>query len=74
MKGRPPELKKLGDAIRKVRESRGFSQDNFAYEIGLGRSYYGSVERGEINVSALTLIKIVRGLDVEVADIFPKVL
>lgn len=71
---KPPELKELGKAIRAVRESKGFSQDKFAYEIGVGRSYYGSLERGEINVSALTLIKISRGLNVEVFDIFPSIL
>lgn len=74
MKSKPKELIQLGHAIRVVRESRDFSQDKFAYEIGVGRSYYGSLERGEINVSALTLIKIVRGLGVEVSDIFPQVL
>lgn len=74
MTSNPEELIKLGQAIRAVRESRGFSQDKFAYEINLGRSYYGAVERGEINVSTLTLIKIARGLDIEVKEIFPMVL
>lgn len=74
MSTKPEELIKLGQAIRAVRESRGFSQDKFAYEIDLGRSYYGAVERGEINVSALTLIKIARGLEVEAKELFPTVL
>jgi len=74
MTTKPEELLKLGKAIRVVRESKGFSQDKFAYEINLGRSYYGAVERGEINVSSMTLIKIARGLDVEVKELFPLVL
>lgn len=74
MSDKPAELVKLGEAIRAVRESRGFSQDKFAYEINLGRSYYGAVERGEINVSAMTLIKIARGLDIEVKEVFPLIL
>jgi len=68
------DLKALGAAIRKVREEKGFSQDKFALEVGVGRSYYGCLERGEINVSALTLIKIMRALDSEVNHVFPDIL
>ncbi|MBX2848067.1 MAG: helix-turn-helix domain-containing protein [Acidiferrobacterales bacterium] len=71
MKPKHPELVKLGEAIRRVRESQGFSQDKFAFEVGLGRSYYGSLERGEINVSMLTLLKITKALNVEPKDVFP---
>ena len=69
MKDKPPELVSLGKAIRKLREEAGFSQDNFALEVGLGRSYYGSLERGEINASYMTLMKISRCLSVSLADI-----
>ena len=74
MKPKSPELEKLGKAIRKFREDRGYSQDKFAFEISLGRSYYGSLERGEINASILTLIKITRALDVELSVVMPKTL
>lgn len=74
MSAKAPELLRLGKNIRKVREKRGFSQDVLALEIGLGRSYYGSLERGEINPSILTLIKITNVLDVELAAIMPKTL
>lgn len=62
----------LGAQIRKVRRSRGVSQEDFAYRAGLGRSYYGGVERGERNLSALNLIRIAAGLKVEVGDLFPR--
>ncbi|GAA6139697.1 hypothetical protein NBRC116583_34440 [Arenicella sp. 4NH20-0111] len=73
MKTKSPELVLLGKNIRRYREKAGFSQDNFAYEVGLGRSYYGSLERGEINASFLTLVKIVRALDIELKDIIPQI-
>ncbi len=62
----------LGQQIRKVRRERGFSQENFAYGAGLDRSYYGGVERGERNLSALHLMRIAVALKVEVGELFPK--
>lgn len=44
----------------------------FANDAGLARSYYGGVERGERNVSAINLIRIAKALDVEVGELFPK--
>lgn len=62
----------LGQQIRKVRQERGFSQEGFANACGLGRSYYGGVERGERNVAALNLMRIAAALEVEVGELFPK--
>ena len=61
----------LGQQIRKVRKERGFSQEDFAAEAGLDRSYYGGVERGERNVAALNLMRIAVTLEVEVGELFP---
>jgi len=61
----------LGKQIRKVRNEKGFSQEGFALKVGLGRSYYGGVERGERNVAALNLMRIAAELKVEVGDLFP---
>ena len=71
MNAKSTELVLLGKEIRKVRESQGLSQDKFAYQIGLGRSYYGSLERGEINVSILTLLKVTQGLNVDMKSVIP---
>src|SRR3954464_12561091 len=62
----------LGQQIRKVRQERGFSQEEFANAAGLGRSYYGGVERGERNLAALNLMRIAAALQVEVGELFPK--
>lgn len=64
------ELRLLGRRIRELREQRGFSQEAFAEEIELDRAYYGGVERGERNVAALNLIRIARGLEVPVGELF----
>lgn len=69
---RQPALVALGETIRTVRRQKGFSQEGFAYSAGLDRAYYGAIERGERNVSALNLMRIAAALQVEVGDLFPK--
>lgn len=58
-----PELVALGNAIRRLRQERGFSQEAFANEIGLDRSYVGGIERGEHNLALMNLSKIAAALD-----------
>jgi transcriptional regulator with XRE-family HTH domain len=71
-KERHPALIELGKQIRKKRLERGISQEGFAADAGLGRSYYGGVERGDHNIAALNLMRIAATLEVEVGDLFPK--
>jgi transcriptional regulator with XRE-family HTH domain len=66
-------LVKLGAKIRHLRKQKGFSQESFAAEVGIDRSYMGSVERGERNIAALNLIRIAKTLDVEVGELFPEI-
>jgi DNA-binding XRE family transcriptional regulator len=55
-------LEALGDAMRHRRVMLGFSQETFAETVGLHRTYVGSVERGERNVSLLNLTRIAGAL------------
>ena len=64
-------LRHLGLSIRRLREARGWSQEDFADRCELHRTYVGSVERGESNVSALNLRRIARTLAVPVGELFP---
>jgi len=68
-----PELIKLGRRVRELRIKKGFSQEAFAYEINLDRTYVGGIERGERNIAAINLIRIAKGLNVEVGDLFPPI-
>lgn len=68
---RSPALVAMGRRIRAVRQAKGFSQEDFAARAGLGRSYYGGIERGERNVAALNLMRIAAALAVEVGELFP---
>ena len=57
-------LKAFGAHLRALRKAAGFSQEDFALEIGLDRTYMGGVERGERNVALLNLRKMAEGLKV----------
>lgn len=61
----------IGNTIRSLREAQGLSQEEFSIKAGLDRAYYGGVERGERNVSALNLVRIASTLDVEIGELFP---
>lgn len=64
-------LIKIGKKIKEMRKLKGFSQENFAAEAQLGRTYYGRVERGEQNISIQNLIQIAITLQVEVGELIP---
>jgi len=61
-------LIKLGRNLRKAREKRGWSQEVFAFQCGVHRTYVGSVERGEYNVTILTLRKFTKALGITLRD------
>ncbi len=66
-------LIKIGKKIREARKNQGYSQENFAAEAGLGRTYMGRIERGEQNLSIQNLIRIALTLRVEVGDLVPPI-
>jgi transcriptional regulator with XRE-family HTH domain len=53
---------RLGRAIRRLRKEAGFSQESFADKCGLHRTYMGSVERGETNISLDNIERIAKAL------------
>ena len=57
-------LKLVGENIRLLRKKRGLTQEELAERINLQQAYIGGVERGERNISMLTLQKIAVGLEV----------
>lgn len=58
---------KLGNRIRKVREIKGYSQENIAQTLGMSITGYGKIERDEvsINMERLTRISEVLGVGIE---------
>ena len=60
----------FGERVRHLRKERGWSQEEFAHAVGLDRSYMGSVERGERNVSLENICLIAAALGVPPAELF----
>ncbi len=51
-------LMAIGDQIRKRRADIGLSQDELGHLCGLHRTYIGSVERGERNLTIGSVVRI----------------
>ena len=63
-------LRHLGDRLRDRRAARGMTQAELAEQCDLHRTFIGSVERGERNLSILNLRLIARVLRVPLAELF----
>lgn len=62
--------KEIGTRIRKLRESKDYTQDNMATELDITAGAYAKIERGETDPSATRLLKIAEILGVDVAIFF----
>jgi transcriptional regulator with XRE-family HTH domain len=59
----------LSQNIKTLRAFRGLSQEALADLVGLHRTYIGSVERGERNISIDNLERIAVALDISISQL-----
>jgi transcriptional regulator with XRE-family HTH domain len=62
--------KDLGERIRELRAKTGLSQEKFALQIGMDRTYFASVEAGKRNIAICNIKKIADGLKVSLSELF----
>lgn len=62
--------KQFGKKVRELRTERGYSQEGFAFECGLHRTYIGCIERGEKNITITNIEKIAKALKIEIWGLF----
>ena len=62
-------LERFGSRVRELRHEMELSQEDFAAECGLDRTYLGSVERGERNIALRNIEKISKALGLSIADL-----
>lgn len=54
----------VGSNLRNFREGMGISQEELADRCGLHRTYVGSVERGERNISLDNIVRLANALNI----------
>ncbi len=59
----------FGRCLRSIRVAKGFTQEGLASQVGLDRSYVGSVERGERNISLENIAKLAASLRVPITEL-----
>ena len=65
--------KSFSNNVRKYRIEQNLSQEELADKAGLHRTYIGSVERGERNITIDAMEKICLALEMSIIELFKKV-
>ena len=60
----------FGQRIRQIRNERHMSQEEFAWMVGLHRTYLGQVERAEKNITLKNIEKIANALNIDPKELF----
>ena len=60
----------IGTRIKKVRNSKGLTQEELAELMGINSKYLSSIERGKENPTLNTVLKLAESLDVNPNEIF----
>jgi transcriptional regulator with XRE-family HTH domain len=62
-------LQDFGQRVRELRKARSLSQEAFAAECGLDRTYIGGIERGKRNVALRNIAIIARTLGISISEL-----
>ena len=66
-------LMRFGEAVRRYRQTRRISQEDFAEMCGLHRTYISDIELGKRNVSLENIEKIAIALGMTISELFAEV-
>ncbi|MBA3305510.1 MAG: helix-turn-helix transcriptional regulator [Thermoleophilaceae bacterium] len=68
-----PELaRRMGALLRRLRDDLSLSQEALADRAGLHATYVGNVERGEKNITVVTLARVLDALGLTLAQFFAR--
>lgn len=62
-------IQKIGQNIKRIREKKGITQIDLAYECGFEKGNMSRIEAGRTNPTIKTLAKIAEALGVSITDI-----
>ena len=63
-------IKKFGERVKKLRLQKNMSQEKFALQISMDRTYLASVESGKRNISLENISKIANGFGITLEELF----
>jgi transcriptional regulator with XRE-family HTH domain len=64
---------RFGKTVRRLREEAGYSQEAFADRAKVHRTYMGTVERGETNLTLENIEKLARALGLQMWQLLKEV-
>jgi len=62
-------LSLFGARVKRIRTTKGYSQEQLAAFANLDRTYISGIERGQRNVSLMNLFKLAKALDVPTKEL-----
>jgi transcriptional regulator with XRE-family HTH domain len=62
-------VSQVGRAVKYHRNQMGLTQQELSEKMGFNRTYLGAIERGERNISLVTLINLSKNLEVSIVDL-----
>lgn len=62
--------KDFGKRVAELRKKAGFSQEKFAFQCNIDRTYIGTIERGEKSPTLNTIHKIAQALNMPLHQLF----
>jgi len=63
-------IKDFGARVQQLRKSQQVSQEAFAQQAGIDRSYYGRIERGAANPTLRNIGSIAKCLGLSISELF----
>ena len=63
----------FGRRVREIRKNSGWSQEEFADEVELDRTYIGGIERGERNLALRNIHRIAQTFGMTIAELMDDV-
>ena len=70
---RPYHRRAFGDALRRYRKKAGLTQERLAERADMHHNFIGEVERGNMECSLTSMVKIAKALGVRVRDLVRQV-
>jgi transcriptional regulator with XRE-family HTH domain len=63
---------RFGQRVRELRKARGLSQERFAAQCGLDRTYISGIERGRRNISLRNIEVIAKTLGISLSELLER--